>query len=1002
MKNTRWFRFTAALLALVMILTLSPFAVLAEGEGEENPPANPPEPAINEYMVDDPTIVKARPKEYKVDAFVSYLDESGKSIDVESMDPNLSNKVKISASGLSKLEGISKEAHILVAKPSGVELTEGALLAAGNENVSVTVETNPDDRNEYLVFTWKDELQDSIDVTIAAIPNLPADGDLSGTYVIATDEAMLGYEFYNEGGRGKLKSYPIEKSGGQIIPMTIKNSLWTLKHVSGNYYTVYSQSARQYLRIYPPKQGGFSGNGSVSLESVAEENAQKIQIVNNGDGYTFNYIWKGKTYSLNNSGENKYYGFASYEFENKPNYKFTLYSLSDVKTSATRDLSGTWALANTTRTRLLSKNSNQSGKLNAVAYNPVEDGTLIPNNNYDTWTFEHITRDWYYVSCNGNYLHISSKGVSMSGEKMPLLALSSDGFETFMLSDGIFDVKNGQYYALRSKDNDFFDAVLTGGFGDNYKIMSIKSASSIANNNVTISGSKAITTETTGMAVMAEVNGITLNSVRYMMTDDGKVYNREKTITTWNFTQINGNWYSITTEDGRYLSITPNGLSLTNTPAQVFVQEYQGKYRFTNGDANALKSVNSYTSNKGGKAVDKAEWHTLRSVFNDETQMNMLVFDPNGGTVANLPNIIMGEAGSTITLPDMEASKNGGEFIGWYTTTGFYSIAQGEKSTYHKLLKPNTSYTMPSGETTLYAVYDLPDHNVRFGIRKDGRIQDEPNVYDVSQYIGHFWMRGSVRKAATWVIDLNPQKAVNDYYLDNDVVAALNIVPSAEEIIAGLKADGNVDFDPETQYIHWYVLKYTGKEWHIDGVIRDKEKVEITYDANVEDVNEKTAVAATMPGGSQVAVGTGIMIGAKQGTNEIQTPVRAGYTFNGWNTEADGTGTAYNEKSFISLTNNLHLFAQWVSTQNGELSIAIDPDWPDGMPAYAGTKITLTAVLTGFGDKEYDLQWQYSPDQRATWLDVEGEDQITMTYILDETTATYIWRVVARNVRNKQ
>lgn len=41
---------------------------------------------------------------------------------------------------------------------------------------------------------------------------------------------------------------------------------------------------------------------------------------------------------------------------------------------------------------------------------------------------------------------------------------------------------------------------------------------------------------------------------------------------------------------------------------------------------------------------------------------------------------------------------------------------------------------------------------------------------------------------------------------------------------------------------------------------------------------------------------------------------RTGYTFNGWNTASDGSGTAYATGSTITPTGNVTLYAQWVKT----------------------------------------------------------------------------------------
>ena len=78
----------------------------------------------------------------------------------------------------------------------------------------------------------------------------------------------------------------------------------------------------------------------------------------------------------------------------------------------------------------------------------------------------------------------------------------------------------------------------------------------------------------------------------------------------------------------------------------------------------------------------------------------------------------------------------------------------------------------------------------------------------------------------------------------------------------------------------------------------------------------------------------------------------------------------------------------------------IESDWPANKPAYEGTPITLTAVLTGFENKSYTLQWQHTTDGE-NWIDEPNANEIQFTYVMNDTTAKYTWRVVALNVTNK-
>ena len=352
---------------------------------------------------------------------------------------------------------------------------------------------------------------------------------------------------------------------------------------------------------------------------------------------------------------------------------------------------------------------------------------------------------------------------------------------------------------------------------------------------------------------------------------------------------------------------------------------------------------------------------------------------------------------------ELSGAKNGEELIGWCELSNAFQKVKGSTGvdhTYHDVYVAGSTYKLKSGSTTLYAVYNSTKKDVRFGIRIDGLIQDEPNGFPTNKYTGHFWMYNNL-KIGKWIVDINATKSVEGYTLQNNVTANLNNLPTADQINEALRTDKvktDLTFDPETQYVHWYVLKYTetnGGEWHVDGVIRNKEKVGVSYNANVPGA-EKTLVKS-MPGGAQVVVGSEILIGTNAGSTEVLKPTRDGYLFNGWNTEPDGSGTSYSEGHYVKLTANLNLYAQWVRSNEGQMIIQIESTWPAGKPAYKGTEITLTAKLTGFEGKEYTLQWQYSTDLN-NWIDEPGANNITYTYTMNETTATYTWRVVAKDV----
>ena len=464
-----------------------------------------------------------------------------------------------------------------------------------------------------------------------------------------------------------------------------------------------------------------------------------------------------------------------------------------------------------------------------------------------------------------------------------------------------------------------------------------------------LSGSYALITKTNVMVGASTFTKDKRDRISSSKVDakNGQYFPTTGERSVWTLKHVSGEYYTVYSANAKkYMKIVlPNHATLESTSEEeaqkILVRKTSDGYytfRFESKNLNnqGNNAANGFASYNAGTA-DNEKFMLCNP--SDVVYTDMLVFSANGGTGEDDPKTITAEAGTNVTLPDLNATKNGQNFIGWADVKDILSKNSTNNTTYHDVYLPGTSYTMKAGNNTLYAVYNSTDRTVQFGIRKDGVIVDEPNDNSVSDYIGHFSVN-NILKEGHWVIDINATKPVKDYYVNNNVIAALNSAPSAEDIAAALKKEGNVDFDPETQYIHYYVLKYAGK-WKIDGVIRNKANVEITYDANVPGT-EKTLIS-NLPGSYQVAPGTEIMIGADQGSTETKRPGRKGYYFMGWNTEKDGSGTYYNENRTIHMTENLYLYAQWISEENEVLEIRITSDWPMGKIGHVGDRITLTA-----------------------------------------------------------
>ena len=131
--------------------------------------------------------------------------------------------------------------------------------------------------------------------------------------------------------------------------------------------------------------------------------------------------------------------------------------------------------------------------------------------------------------------------------------------------------------------------------------------------------------------------------------------------------------------------------------------------------------------------------------------------------------------------------------------------------------------------------------------------------------------------------------------------------PSKEQIAECLKKHG-VSFDPDTQYIQWYAIKYVDSNgnWHVDGVISETEKYSVTYHPN--------GGATKCPEAKKYYEGNEVVISF----NPI--PSRAGYKFLGWNKDKDAKTPTYmqtgSKNNFVMPAQDVDLYAIWEAEEN--------------------------------------------------------------------------------------
>ncbi len=301
----------------------------------------------------------------------------------------------------------------------------------------------------------------------------------------------------------------------------------------------------------------------------------------------------------------------------------------------------------------------------------------------------------------------------------------------------------------------------------------------------------------------------------------------------------------------------------------------------------------------------------------------------------------MDEAGEYVLLPLQDGfDREGFVFLGWCANpdaSGVYDGKDGKPSGRYPLYAAGDVFQLQEGTTTLYAAWAQEDGSVLGNIKaaiihSDSVIPAEPGIFNSTNDFG--WTFVFEERNVNLVDCFNP--VVTTVGVDN-VHAALT--PAFMEELEQHVIASSVNYDPETQYIAWHVIKDQRDEspnfWHIDGTIQKKDTIKLDYDAN-------GATTGAPPNGATVKKGTNVTVAGN--VNNLAKP---GYEFAGWNTQTDGNGTSYAPGAAITLNENTTLYAQWtlkdavaikyVATAGGSVSNSRDILNPDTGEAQGST-----------------------------------------------------------------
>lgn len=219
------------------------------------------------------------------------------------------------------------------------------------------------------------------------------------------------------------------------------------------------------------------------------------------------------------------------------------------------------------------------------------------------------------------------------------------------------------------------------------------------------------------------------------------------------------------------------------------------------------------------------------------------------------------------------------------------------------------------GEPAVYGTSNYKNINSKFTVQSGATFANTANNQLDWNKINKDVVQGaSSGSTSVWgVYDANGTK---DYFLNNATI----IQPENEaKIIQAIKTDMKNKSDAEVlqRYeIVWYVIKlqhsagwFGTTEWHIDGVIKEKEKISINYYGNGNTSGNAPLGTTTHTAGDPYTVLDKNTMVKKINGVEV--------AFLGWSAKADGTGEEegfYQPGAVINPTKSISLYAMWDTT----------------------------------------------------------------------------------------
>ncbi|QIK69129.1 InlB B-repeat-containing protein [Erysipelothrix sp. HDW6C] len=379
--------------------------------------------------------------------------------------------------------------------------------------------------------------------------------------------------------------------------------------------------------------------------------------------------------------------------------------------------------------------------------------------------------------------------------------------------------------------------------------------------------------------------------------------------------------------------LNETGAISPDSAGQIGDLAYDQRGKLNGTDAGSVEiAVHNYNANGGTFALDAMGAYTGDIYYLGTEPTNYYNISENGGS------------GTVLTGSSLNATRAGYTFLGWATTADatVADITEGdsipfnvENTILYAVWKQDVEYTVtydgnqstsgsvPTGTTQLedtdYTVLANSGNLARDGYTFTGWNTAANGTGTPYKADDVFSLTGNVTLYAQW--EEIPVVVTQYTVTYNGNGAVTGTLPVSSSIDAGTDYSvlGNVGYlsRPGFTFAGWNTAADgKGTPYQADDIVTqhtntvlyaqwkqipDIQSVSVMYLGNGAD-------AGSVPNGITVPAGTQYTIIGNTGKLS-----KTGYTFSGWNTKADGTGTAYAGAEIIQVTADITLYAQWTA-----------------------------------------------------------------------------------------